>query len=268
MYRLKPIFTVVNDLSHQPFIRPADWESWPGVLAAQSTRHGGISPPPFDALNLGLYTPDNPSHIAQNRLLFCQALGISPERTAGARQVHGKEVLHVETPGQYAGYDALITDSPELWLTVTVADCNPILVYDAGQRAVGAIHAGWKGTALEVARHTLREMREQFGTDPAGCHAWMGACIGPEEYEVDADVAEQFPEAFRPWNARSGKYLLDLHGANQAQLEAEGVPTAQISCCPFTTLSRQQHFFSHRGSAGHTGRMLAVIGLQAPRRGL
>jgi hypothetical protein len=263
MCRPKPIFRAVNDLNHQLFIRPAHWDAWPGVRAAQSTRHGGVSPPPFDALNLGLYTQDYPSYVSQNRLRFFGALGIPLERTAGAQQIHGKEVLYVQNPGQYSGFDALITDIPELYLTVTTADCNPILIYDTGQRAVAAIHAGWKGTALEIARHALRNMQDRFGTDPARCHAWMGACIGADEYEVNADVAEQFPEAFRPWDAGRSKYLLDLHSANRAQLEAGGVPAGQISRCPYTTMAHEQHFFSHRASAGHTGRMLAVIGLKA-----
>jgi len=252
----------MKDLAQRPYIQPAAWSEWPGLLAAQSTRHGGISPPPFDSLNLGIHTQDDPSCVAQNRLLFFEALDIPPERTAGARQLHGREVLHVREPGQYDGYDAFFTDTPGLYLTVTVADCNPILICDPVRPAVAALHAGWKGTALQIVRSALQQMRHQFGTVPARCHAWMGVCIGADEYEVDADVAGRFPEAFRPWHAGRNKYLLDLHGANRAQLEAEGVPSSQISRSEYTTLGHPAHFFSHRGSQGHTGRMLALIGLR------
>jgi|GEM_PF-3277735 len=139
-----------------------DW-----LIAAESTRHGGVGRPPYESLNLGLFTDDDPEAVAINRQRFFRDIGAGSMQVAGAYQVHGSEILQITKPGQFKGYDALITDQPGLLLTVTVADCTPVLLADPQNRAVAAVHAGWRGTVAGIAKKTLEAMQETFGTDPA-----------------------------------------------------------------------------------------------------
>lgn len=234
------------------------------LAAAESTRHGGVSAPPYASLNLGLYTGDDPAAVRENRRRFFAALGFTPEQTAGARQVHGDHIRYVEDPGQYEGYDALITDRPGLLLTVTVADCAPVLVFDPRQGAVAAIHAGWRGTAAGIVDKTMRELTNRFGSRPVDCYAYIGTCIDECSYEVDADVADHFPRPYKRWDGDRHKFFLDLKGANRSQLLEAGVPAAQIGISSFSTVSDNRDYFSHRREKGRTGRLLAAIGKKIP----
>jgi polyphenol oxidase len=242
---------------------PADiFASFPQLVACQSTRHGGVSAAPYHSLNLGWSTDDAPENAQENRRRFFTALGFDEAQTASSHQVHGAEVLTVVRPGRYDGYDALITQEKDLLLNVSVADCTPILIFDSGQEAVAAVHAGWKGTTLGIVSRTLEKMQVQFGTAPKDCYAHIGACIDGCDYEVDEDVAGQFDPAFAQWDSRKGKYLLDLKAANRAQLLASGLRPERIEVSPFSTVTHNSDFFSHRFEKGLTGRMLAAIGIK------
>jgi len=234
------------------------------LVAAESTRHGGVSTAPYATLNLGLYSDDDPAAVRENRRRFFTALGIAPEETAGARQVHGDDVLYVEAPGQYEGYDALLTDRPGLVLTVTVADCAPVLVFDPRQGVVAAIHAGWRGTAARIVEKTLRELTNRFGSRPVDCYVYIGTCIDECSYEVDADVADHFPLPHKRWDGDRHKFYIDLKGANRSQLLEAGVPDAQVDLSPFSTVTDNRDYFSHRREKGRTGRSLAIIGRKGP----
>jgi YfiH family protein len=152
------------------FIRPSIFNnSYPAVVAAESTRHGGVSPAPYHSLNLGKSTEDATENVLQNRLLFCRALGFEPAQMAWSKQVHGDQVRLVTAPGGAEGFDALITNQPDILLGVSVADCTPILVYDAKQKAVAAIHAGWRGTAAQIVLKTLKRMGTEYGSVGSDC---------------------------------------------------------------------------------------------------
>ncbi len=232
------------------------------LAAAESTRHGGVSAPPYASLNLGLYTDDDPAAVRENRRRFFAALGFAPEQAAGARQVHGDRICYVEAPGQYEGYDALMTDRTGLLLSVTVADCAPVLVFDPRQGAVAAIHAGWRGTAAGIVEKTMRELTNRFGSRPVDCYAYIGTCIDECSYEVDADVADHFPRPHKRWDGDRHKFYLDLKGANRSQLLEAGVPAAHIGISSCSTVSDNRDYFSHRGEKGRTGRSLAVIAMK------
>ncbi len=238
------------------------WGSrFPELRAGQTTRHGGVSTPPYDALNLGKSTGDAPENVETNRRLLCDALGFTPERMAWSHQVHGTEVRLVKAPGGSEGYDALITDTPGILLAVSVADCTPILVYDARHHAVAAIHAGWKGTAGKLVQKTLDIMAQTWNTRGADCWAMVGACIGPKAFEVGPEVAERFEPAFKHWDETRGKYVVDLKKANAAQLLGFGIPENHIDVWDACTVNDNRDFFSHRAEKGVTGRMLGYIGL-------
>lgn len=232
------------------------------LVVAESTRHGGCSPAPYTSLNLGWYTDDPPIHVKENRHLFCADLGFDPDQLAGGFQVHGDRCLRVKKPGQWEGYDAFITNKTGIFLSVTIADCTPVLLYDPVQKAVGAAHAGWRGTVQQIAAKTIRAMRDAFGSRPTDCWAYIGTCIGPADFAVDADVADHFDPSFKVWEEAKGKFFVDLKQANQSQLLELGLPATQIECSPYSTVTHNQDYFSHRAEKGQTGRMLAVIGLR------
>ncbi len=239
---------------------PDIFKPFPEMTAAESTRFGGVSTLPFQSLNLGLYTEDDPNAVQENRKIFFSRLGFRPEQAAGAKQEHGDHILQVGLPGQYEGYDALVTRSPGILLTVTVADCAPVLIYDPVQKAVGAVHAGWRGTVAGITAKTIGRMVSLFNTNPADCRAFIGSCIGECCFEVGDEVAEHFDKAFKRWNTATGKYHVDIKSANREQLLREGLLAENIEVSPHCTFQNKD-YFSHRRDRGQTGRMLGVIGL-------
>jgi YfiH family protein len=245
----------------QEFRQPAIFRSFSGLVAAESTRLGGFSNGPYASLNLGLNTGDDDALVQANRAFFFNALGWTTEQVASAYQVHGDSILQVDTPCREEGFDALITDVPGIFLTVTVADCTPILVLDPVRPAVAAIHAGWRGTVLGILKKTILRMQEVFGTNPQDCRAFIGACIDACSYEVDADVAQHFSAPYAQWSPELQKYLLDLKSANQAQLLEVGLLEEHIEISPYSTVLNNDLFFSYRKEKGITGRMLNGIGL-------
>ena len=257
-------------------VRSSLLDGFPEIGHAFSTRQGGVSRAPFATLNLGANVGDDPAAVAENRLRFFGRVGLEPDRVARVRQVHGNAVLRVDAAtASRAGFphcladgsgefDALITDLPEVGLAVSTADCTPILILDPVRGAVGAVHAGWPGTAKRIAVEVLSAMRRAFATDPADCVVAIGPSIRGCCYEVDSPVVSAMAEALPTWEAcavpsRPGHWRLDLARVNRALLEAAGVPSGQIEDLGLCTACRNDLFFSHRAERGKTGRMLSVI---------
>ncbi|GHB59512.1 peptidoglycan editing factor PgeF [Persicitalea jodogahamensis] len=240
---------------------PSIFRDFPHLVAAESTRHGGVSPAPFDSLNLGLNTDDTPENVAENRRRFWQALSIDPTRVAASYQIHGNEVLTVCQPGDYQGFDALITCTPGIALAVTIADCTPVLIYDSARKAIGAIHAGWRGTVGGIVAKTVAQMSREFGTDPTDCFAYIGTCIDECSFEVGDEVAEHFSEQHKYFNQRAGKFYVDLKKANYDQLKGAGLADSNIQLSLHSTALDVADYFSHRLEKGKTGRMLACISM-------
>jgi YfiH family protein len=244
------------------FYTPTIFCQFPSLVAAESTRHGGVSKAPFFSLNLGINTNDDSKNVLENRLIFFEKLGISEAQFASSYQVHGNQVQVVTEAGRTEGYDALITNQPNVFVGVTVADCTPILIYDVRNQAVGAVHAGWRGTVVQIVLKTLQTMQLTYGTQPMDCFAYVGTCIDECSFEVGEEVAKQFDVEFKRFNFAIGKYLIDLKRANAAQLSAFGIPASQIEISPYSTIMHNDDYFSYRLEKGQTGRMLAVIGIK------
>ena len=220
------------------------------VVAAESQRSGGTSPPPYTSLNLGINTDDDPACIIANREKFLEALGWPVGQFAHSYQVHGHEVLTVHEPGSHTGYDAIITNQPGLMVGVTIV-----------KQAVAAVHAGWKGTVAKIVVYTLDKMKQEYGTAPEDCIAYIGTCISQPNYEVDERVASQFNPNHLKKGVQAGKWMADLKGANYSLLLQEGIKARNIEVARFCTWGNNDLYFSHRKNQGKTGRMLAVIGL-------
>ena len=242
--------------------RPVIFQTFDFLLGIQSKRHGGVSPKPYQSLNLGLNTDDNYKNVTENRKRLFSALNISEEQIAAVYQVHGNEVIETFQAGYVKGYDALITQQKGLFLSITIADCVPVLVYDAGGRAVAAIHAGWRGTSGGIVEKTLEEMKRRYGTQPKHCFAYIGTCIDECSFEVDEDVAQHFSTAHKRWDKKRNKFFVDLKKANELQLLDFGIPSQQIEISPYSTVLHNRDYFSYRKEKGETGRMLAIIGIK------
>ncbi len=240
-----------------PFI----FKQFKNIKAAQSMRVGGFSKQPFDSFNLGLSTKDDAEAISKNRKLFFETLGTDENNVAYSHQVHGNKVLVADIAQHADGYDAIITNKQNLFVCVTVADCTPILIYDHKQKAVAAIHSGWKGTVSKIVTHALNEMQKQYGTLGVDCYAYIGTCISYESFEVGEEVASQFDKQFVRFDESKQKYFVDLKSDNEQQLKSFGIPSSQIEIAKTCTVINNDEYFSYRKEKGVTGRMLAAIGL-------
>ena len=246
------------------------------ILHAFSTRQGGVSAAPLATLNLGQSVGDDRDRVEENRRRFFGALGIEPARVVRVYQVHGNKVLRVDDqlmrrPGfphslidQRFGHDALISRLANLALTVSTADCVPILIHDPVRGAIAAVHAGWRGTACRAVAAAVAALREAYGTNPADCRAAIGPCIRACCFEVDAPVIEAMASAPVGWEAsatatRPEHWQLDLPGINRALLIASGLLPDNIDDLGLCTSCRADLFFSHRRDKGRTGRMMNCI---------
>ncbi len=234
-----------------------------------STRAGGVSPHPYNSLNLSFTVGDSKENVLKNRKLLSQKAGFPIGKLTLAQQVHHDSFHMVGERdagrGAFSYEDAipetdiLITYMKNLPIGVLLADCLGMLF--GTSKAVAAAHAGWRGTSLSVARKTVSILRKEFGVAPEEIKVAFSPVIEPWNYEVTIDRAEEFASG-DPVNERfvlekDGKIFLDITGANAAQLMDEGIPPSNIYRPPFGT--SHEDFFSHRLSGGKTGRQIALI---------
>lgn len=231
------------------------------VIAAQSTRLGGVSVEPFNSMNLGLSVNDDEQNVWKNRALFFGKLGIDLKQVSRCYQVHGNEVLVVNEPVTNEKYDAQITNKPNVFLAASIADCTPILIHDEKNNAVAAIHAGWRGTVGKIVSNALQLMKQNYGTDGKDCKAFIGACISYDNFEVGDEVAANFDSSLKRFDEQKQKWFVNLKKANQQQLLDFGLLEHNIEISEYCTVENNNTFFSHRKEKGVTGRMMAVIGI-------
>jgi polyphenol oxidase len=258
-----------------------------------STRPGGESLLGGEpTLNLGFTDWDERASVAANRAKFAAAVAAKQMTLVTLRQIHSDVIHVVAAPAADAPKaDALATRTPGLLLGVQAADCVPILLADTRQRAVAAIHAGWRGTLARIAVKALGRMRMEFGTRPRDVVAALGPSIGRCCYEVGPEVTQAFAAQFRaaadwfdgpfdqlahgeeplwlPWLTMMPpghvppppRVQLDLRAANRWQLADAGVPETKIAVSDLCTACRSDLLFSYRREGAKTGRMMAVIGI-------
>lgn len=239
---------------------------FPNLIHAVTTRHGGVSPAPFDTLNLSAHVGDDPARVQENLDRMHDALGLERRATVDASQAQADHVARVtahERGTRLKGVDGLITNELGIPLMLRFADCVPILLYDPAHHAIGIAHAGWRGTVAKVLTNTVNAMRQEFGTLPHDLFACIGPSIGPCCYEIGADVLEKvkhaYPDTFDLLIHQNGAAHLNLWQANAAQLRALGV--GQIEIAEICTADHTHDFYSWRREQAHTGRFAAIIAL-------
>ena len=245
-----------------------------GVRHAFSTRAGGVSAAPFDTLNLGKSVGDDPAAVEENLSRFLMAAGIERSTLSTVNQVHGHRVVFAPSGSDVLQdeSDATIEDrvdadaivaAPGRAAGVRTADCIPILLHDQRSGAVGAVHAGWRGTVAYVLVEALEAMHRRHGTRPKDIVTAIGPGIGSCCFFVGAEVADRFAShgLLRQTVEQDpdGRLRVNLARANWKLLTALGVPPEQIDVLDLCTSCRRDLFFSHRRDGGRTGRHLAII---------
>ena len=235
-----------------------------------TTRFGGISTGIFESLNLGLHRGDRDENVAENYDVLSDAIGFSTKKLVLSHQIHSdvvravteKDCLGSLSHRDYPECDALVTDCPGVALMVFTADCTPILLYDPVTGAVGAVHAGWRGTALGIAAKAVEAMVSAFGCDPKNIRAAIGPNIGYCCFLTDRDVPDAMIAALGaeagPFIRPQGeKFLVDLKGINGLWLRRSGLTNIEIS--DSCTVCEPHRFWSHRVTKGVRGAQGAVI---------
>jgi len=252
----------------------ADWlaPDWriTGVGALMTTRSGGVSRAPYATMNVGAAVGDDDGAVSANRALLGEATGAAP---VFLRQVHGTRVVRVGSGDARTGAavheaDAVVTSEAGVACVVQAADCLPVLLAAPDGRAVAAAHAGWRGLSAGVVEAAIDALCESGGCAPGDVVAWLGACIGPDAFEVGEDVLIALGAAPGHEGDRSGrfrakggaKWHADLAGLARDRLAAAGV--TRISGGAWCTVTDASRFFSYRRD-GVTGRMAAAVWIAA-----
>jgi YfiH family protein len=243
------------------------------IVAGFTTRHEGVSRPPYNSLNLGANTLDPPHNVKGNRSLLARACGTRLEKLVTVEQVHGTDLLVIDSKNQDLSHflklecDGIVTNQPGVMIAIGVADCVPILLFDPVKRVIAALHAGWKGTAGNIVAKGVEALCDCFETETGSIKAAIGPAIGPCCYEVDEPVRDAFRKSGLAWEGcatpqGTGKWGLDLKQANRMQLLAAGVLEGNIETASHCVSCNPDLFFSYRRDQGETGRHLGFIMLQ------
>lgn len=236
---------------------------------AFTTRLGGVSEGVFASLNIAMHRGDTDENVERNYEILADALGFDLESLVLTRQTHS-DIVRVVTKNDARGIDhrnypesdALITNDAGCALAVFTADCTPILLFDQVTGAVGAVHAGWRGTAADIAGKTVCAMVAELGCHPENIRAAIGPNIGYCCFETDRDVPEAIIEAFgneaEQFIRKEGeKYRVDLKAVNALALRRAGVENIEIS--DECTMCRPDRFWSHRITGASRGSQGALI---------
>lgn len=257
------------------------------VVAFSTTRHGGVSEGNYASLNINEYCGDTPEHVAANRRLLAEEIGLPADRIIMPHQTHGVETRIISgefmgLPGNVRrmlldGVDALLTDQRGVCIGVSTADCIPVLLHDDEHHAIAAIHAGWRGTLARIVHKTVLEMQLAYKTNPKTLRAIIGPGISLKNFEVGDEVYEAFqqaafdmeaiaeeqikrnPGAADPSKLFEKKWHINLPLANRLLLEHVGVPEENILVSEICTYDNADEYFSARRLGLESGRIYTGI---------
>lgn len=253
------------------------------VRAFSTFRGGGCSTGAYASFNANAYCGDDERNVVRNRGLLCEELGIDTARLIIPHQIHRDRILYVdedffagdETARRAAleGADAVMTGLPRTCVSVSTADCIPVLLYDEKHHVVAAVHAGWRGTVLRIVETVVEAMAGHYGTEPAEVQAVIAPGISLDAFEVGDEVYEAFGEAGFPMDriarrfpvgavqdaSAHDKWHIDLWEANRLSLVRSGVLPENIQMAGICTYTHHDRFFSARRLGIHSGRILNGI---------
>jgi len=243
-----------------------------GLKHAVFTRVVGVSPIPWDTLNVGGTVGDDPERVLENRLRITHSLDVHFDSLFDVWQVHSTNVVSTRIPrSTNSGYqkaDAILTDQKNVTLFMRFADCVPILLYDPVKKVIGLVHSGWQGAVQHIAFESVKALVEHYGSKPDDLVAAIGPSIGPDHYQIGPDVSAQVEVAYEGEVAellqvRNGAQgedtYFNLWAANTFDLLHSGV--RNIESADICTACHLEDWFSHRGDRGKTGRFGVLIAL-------
>lgn len=252
------------------------------ITFSYSTRHGGVSTGCYESMNLSNTMGDDPERVRENYRLWLAANGADISDVVSVMQAHGDRILVADETLRGSGpiegrigdscgkavYDGLVTNVPGVCLVTGHADCTPIFLYDPVRSAVGMIHAGWRGTTLEIAARAVETLRREYGTSADDIYAYIGPCIHQQAFECDADVIEAIDamsidgSPYYRFDEATDKYHASIPHLNRALLTASGVREERIEVSPECTFELADKYFSHRRQGIKRGGQAAMIMLR------
>lgn len=239
-------------------IQPDIFKNYPEIKFGFSTAIGGVSPPPF-GMNLSLATNDTKENVLKNRELFFDELGIQLEKVNFQKQIHSDISKCVLSGGFSGECDATYTNTLNIFLTVSVADCLPVFLYDPVKKIIAAIHAGWRGSAEKIVTKTINKLVSDFSIDPSELVVYLGPCISQEYFEVGQEVGDLFRDEVK--FSKGEKFHIDLKKENLLQLVESGALEKNIEISSNCTYKENETFHSYRRDRDRSGRMFGVIGI-------
>lgn len=215
----------------------------------------------FDELDMSF----NNENFKDHYILLSDNLGLDLNKFIFTNQVHENKVEYVTSKNLKGEFyenvisktDGLITDEKGIFLVTKYADCMPIIAYDPIKNVVGVAHSGWRGTLIDMPKHLIIKMMNEFGSNPENIFVSIGPSIGPESFEVGKDVAEKFAKKFGVMFIKelNGKYFINLWRIAENQIYEMGVRNIEISL--IDTYSNTEYFYSYRKEK--TKKRFAVI---------
>lgn len=241
-----------------------------------STKFGGISNGVYESMNLS-FREDLKENVIKNYQIICDAINCNYENVVFSSQTHKDKIYKVTKKdigkgllkeSDIYGFDALITNEPEIVLTTFYADCVSIFILDPIKKAIGIAHSGWKGTVLEIGKKTILKMKEEYNTNPKDLIVGIGPSISKCCFQVDLLVVEQFKNAI-PFSEKyifndneEGKYKIDLQNIIKESILTTGVLEQNIEISGLCTMCNSDIFFSHRVMGNERGSLAGLIQLK------
>lgn len=295
MYELQRVGSVqeteeTNVPMQNQYKSPQGWEmeylTFPGLTKTGCVRHlfttrtGGVSSDIFATLNLSFTRGDDRACVLTNYDRVAEVLGITRGQIVCSDQTHTTNIRIVtkedarkgiDRERDYTDIDGLITNEKGLALATFYADCVPLFFVDPVKKVIGLAHSGWRGSVAGMGKKMVERMHTEFGCKPGDIHAAIGPSICKDCYEVSADVAMQFREAFagidgaeallyqKPEQKGLDKYQLDLWLANQLWLLDAGIRTEHLEVTDVCTAHNPDYLFSHRKTNGRRGNLGAFL---------
>lgn len=256
-----------------PYLQFPELEALGMIHHVFSTRLGGSSRGIFESMNLSFTRGDRTEDVRENYHRIASLMEAPEDQFVLSMQTHTTNIRTVTSqdagmgltkPLTYQDVDGLITNVPGLVLSIFAADCTPLLFVDPVHHAIGASHAGWRGTVNNIGAKTIERMHEVYGTMASDLHCAIGPSISKEHYEISEEVAQPFLELFKDRASEilidngfnpdgEHKYHLDLWAANRILLEKAGVPASRIYVTDLCTYENHDLLFSHRYTRGQRG---------------
>ncbi len=236
-------------------IKSKIFEKYPEINFGFSTKIGLNREAPFH-FNMSKSVGDDPKKVEENRKAFFNEIGLGEDQVAFQKQVHGDNVRIVTKPGLQGESDAMITDKPNIGLSISTADCTPIFIYDKNKKVIAAVHSGWRSTKEKIVLKTLQKLKTEFHCNPKDLICCIGPCISQKNYEVSSDFKNYFDAKYL--KPSGDRFFLDLKSANYDMLFKFGIPHENIEVSKLCSFEAQ-YLQSYRREGKVSGRALGIL---------